>query len=398
MNPHIDELSKIAQKDERLILGLMSGTSLDGLDIALCRIIKSGLNTRLFLEHFTTVPYQPSFKQEIRKVFSKSLIDLQHLCILNDHIGIIHADLILQALAGWGISPCTVDLIASHGQTVFHAPVSKHKLTGYPNSTLQIGDGDHIAVKTGIITLSDFRQKHIAAGGEGAPLAVYGDYLLFSHDNEDRVMLNLGGIANFTFLPKNKDSQVVFTTDTGPGNTLMDDCCQKYFDRPYDPDGELARSGSKNESLLKELLQDPFFKLPFPKSTGPELFNSDYILNAQKVTNTDEIAPVDLLATLAHLTAESVGDAIRRSLPSHANAVIYASGGGANNRFLMELIQQKTKSIDIRPMDDLGIPGDAKEAVLFAILANEAVAASNPAMVGRKDQPSVALGKISFPG
>jgi anhydro-N-acetylmuramic acid kinase len=397
MNPNIGKLVTIAGKERRRILGLMSGTSLDGLDIALCNIRESGISTRLFLERFTTVPYDESFKLEVRKVFAKTFVDLQWLCVLNAHIGRVHGEIILNTLAEWGVPPEEIDLIASHGQTVFHAPHSVHGLEGYPNATLQIGDGDHIAVQTGILTVSDFRQKHVAAGGEGAPLAVYGDFLLFSDAHEDRVLLNLGGIANFTFLPRSRESTQVFTTDTGPANTLMDACCQRDFNLPFDAEGSIARSGSVNTALLEDLLSDPFFKLPFPKSTGPERFNLSYLWEAQLRTQTEGLSPTDLLSTLTHLTAESVGSAIRRSVPNNAKPVIYASGGGANNPYLMELIKQKAANFELRQMETLGIPGDAKEAVLFALLANEAIAASIPAMEGRREQPALSLGKISFP-
>lgn len=175
----IEKLYKIAKKDSRFIIGLMSGTSLDGLDIALCKISNSGKSTVVSLENFITMDYDDEFRTHIRGIFAKRSIDQQLLSGLNAYIGHVHAELINQALQKWGISKDAIDCIASHGQTVYHAPQSLTKDTAMPNSTLQIGDGDHIAVKTGIITISDFRQKHIAAGGEGAPLAAYGDYLLF---------------------------------------------------------------------------------------------------------------------------------------------------------------------------------------------------------------------------
>ena len=180
MNPQLSKLHSIGLRTSRRIIGLMSGTSLDGLDVALCRIGGSGLDTQVELEYFTTVPYEEDFKEKIRAVFAKKEISFEHLCLLNPYIGNQHGAMILRCLATWGVLPEDVDLIASHGQTVYHAPQKQHGLIEYPNATLQIGDGDHIAVTTGIITLSDFRQKHIAAGGEGAPLAVYGDYLYFS--------------------------------------------------------------------------------------------------------------------------------------------------------------------------------------------------------------------------
>ncbi|MCS6809421.1 MAG: anhydro-N-acetylmuramic acid kinase, partial [Bacteroidota bacterium] len=195
MNSNLTALFTIARKPERRIIGLMSGTSLDGLDIAVCRIAGSGGDTNVAVEQFTTVPYSEDIKQAIRTVFAKEYVDFQFLTLLHAWLGRLHGTMILASLRAWGIAPHDIDCIASHGQTVMHAPQSLHKHYnfpdgGFPNATLQIGDGDHIAVTTGILTLSDFRQKHIAAGGEGAPLAVYGDYCIFSSRTEHRIMLN----------------------------------------------------------------------------------------------------------------------------------------------------------------------------------------------------------------
>lgn len=398
MNPYLDQLCSIARKETRLILGLMSGTSLDGLDLALCRISGSGAGTRLRLERSVTIPYPPHVKEEIGKVFAKPVVDFRLLCMLNPFIGELHAAYVLDTLAAWKLRPQEIDLIASHGQTVFHAPRSKHRSDLYPNATLQIGDGDHIAVRTGIITISDFRQKHIAAGGEGAPLAVYGDFLLFSSPSEDRILLNLGGIANFTYLPASLNPAEVFTTDTGPANTLMDAYCRIYAGRPYDPNGELAARGTLHLPLLQRLLEDDFFRQPLPKSTGPELFNMQYLEKAQDDTDTRGIPAEDVLATLAHLTARSVTEAIAGSVPAGKKKTVYVSGGGADNPFLCNLIQAGLGATPLEPVSRLGIPGGAKEAVLFAVLANETVAAPAPALQGKDGIPAVSMGKISFPG
>ena len=167
MNTNIESLYRIAQKPTRTIIGLMSGTSLDGLDVVLCEISGASKNTVVHLKEFKTIPYSEAIKAEIRKVFAKKTIDFQHLALLNEWIGILHANLVLDCLKEWKVAPAELDLIASHGQTVMHAPKILHQQAQFPNATLQIGDGDHIAVRTGIITISDFRQKHVAAGGEG---------------------------------------------------------------------------------------------------------------------------------------------------------------------------------------------------------------------------------------
>ncbi|HSC40270.1 MAG TPA: anhydro-N-acetylmuramic acid kinase, partial [Chitinophagaceae bacterium] len=311
MNKGVEKLYAISRKPLRRIIGLMSGTSLDGLDIALCDITGSGMATRVTIPFFETVPYPAAVKEEIRKVFAKDTVDFRHLCLLNPWLGRLHAGWILECLQKWEVSPAAVDLVASHGQTVYHSPRILHRLEAFPDATLQIGDGDHIAAGTGIITVSDFRQKHIAAGGEGAPLALYGDYLIFSKPGEDRLMLNMGGIANFTYLPGEQDPRLVFVTDTGPGNTLIDAYAQRHFQQDFDRDALLARQGTVNAALLQALKANDFFSTGFPKTTGPELFNAGYVEQAQVASHTTTISAFDIMATLTRFSAETIADAIR---------------------------------------------------------------------------------------
>jgi anhydro-N-acetylmuramic acid kinase len=401
MNPNIESLYKIAQKPTRTIIGLMSGTSLDGLDVALCEVSDSGKNTKVTLKEFQTIPYSDPITTEIRKVFAKKTIDFQHLALLNEWIGILHANMVLDCLKEWNLSPEKVDLIASHGQTVMHAPKILHQLTQFPNATLQIGDGDHIAVRTGIITISDFRQKHVAAGGEGAPLAVYGDYFLFGSSEENRVMLNLGGIGNFTFLPKNQNPEQVFVTDTGTGNTLIDAFVRWHFpDLNFDKDAQLAQLGTVNTDLLQALKNNSFFQEKFPKTTGPELFNLDYIHNALIESKTQHLGVEDVLATLTRFSAETAAEAILFAI-NHSNAnlnefTVYVSGGGIHNPLLMQYLKELLPC-SIKNTTDLGFSADAKEAILFAILANETVAGSHTNFGEKKGIPSLCMGKISFP-
>lgn len=395
MNQNIDKLYKIAQKQERLIIGLMSGTSMDGLDVALCKFRGSGGDTEVSVVAFETVGFDEDIKDEIRKIFAKSTIDFQQLCVLNPWIGNLHAEIINDCLKKWNISAEDIDLIASHGQTVFHAPKILHGLEKFPNATLQIGDGDHIAVKTGIITFSDFRQKHCAAGGEGAPLAVYGDYLIFSKRGENRILLNMGGIANFTYLAGNLDANEVFATDTGTGNTLIDAYVKKHFGLPYDEDAKISSRGIVNPDLLKALKNNDFFEKDFPKTTGPELFNLEYLKNAQEKSQTLELSHEDTLATLCRFSAETITEAILQF--KSESYKIYGSGGGMHNPLIMSNLQELLPNFDFQKTDDLGIAGDAKEAVLFATLANEAVAGGQTDFGSRKGVPSVSMGKISFP-
>jgi anhydro-N-acetylmuramic acid kinase len=394
MNPGIETLYRIAKKPKKQILGLMSGTSLDGLDLALCEFEGTGLNTKFQLKQFVSLPYSSEFKESIQAVFSKEQIHFPSLSTLNAEIGIKHAELILNALQSWGIKPGEIDLIASHGQTVMHRPM-RHG--NQPNSTLQIGDGDHIALKTGIITLSDFRQKHVAAGGEGAPLAMYGDYFLFSKKGENRILLNIGGIGNFTFLPANQDSNLILVTDTGPGNTLIDACVRSYFPGFFfDKDARLGMQGVLHTGLLQALMNLDFFKEDFPKSTGPEYFNLEKVeqlIQANQYT----LTPTDLIRTLTEFSAQSMALAIKKYVPV-TQANLYVSGGGSQNPLLMQRISELLPEIKMGFSSEIGIPTDAKEAVLFALMANETIMDAGATKVRRLgDSPWVTMGKISLP-
>lgn len=393
LNTNLQRLITSAQKPERLGIGLMSGTSLDGLDVAMCRFSGNGLSTAFELLKFETLPYTEHFKSEVRQVFSRKLVDLEKLTLLNAFIGTYHAELILQCLTDWNIDPADVDYIASHGQTIYHAPKSLHKHADYSNATLQIGDGDYIAVKTGIITISDFRQKHVAAGGQGAPLALYGDVILGSKPGQDRILLNIGGIANLTYLPADGNAAKVMCTDIGAGNTMIDAACKKWFDKAYDEDSKIAFSGMVNDDLLNALLNHPFFTASLPKTTGPELFNLAYLEQAQQVCNTVGLSPKDVISTLSAFTAHGIAKAIV-ALNIPKGLKIFTSGGGAHSPFIMQMLQSLLPGAVVGNTNELGIQPDAKEAILFALLGNEALC-GNPIHIG--DNPAVLMGKFSFP-
>ena len=397
MHKNIQHLYEIAQKSSRKVLGLMSGTSLDGLDIALCAITGTGVQTKVELLNFTTVVYDSVIKEKILSLFSKQTICLEQLCLLNPWIALQNAAMINETLLAWNIPNHEIDLIASHGQTIYHAPKSLHPNDEYGPATLQIGDGDHLAVATGIITLSDFRQKHIAAGGEGAPLAVYGDYLLCASAIESRLLLNIGGIANYTFLPADSRLDKVFSSDTGPGNTLMDAYVRKHFNIQYDKDAAIAKQGSVHTDLLTILKADSFFNVALPKTIGPELFNLAFLLKAQQTSNTENISKYDVMATLNRFTAETIAAAIEIHVPRQTNYTIYTSGGGMYNPLLIDNLKQLLPNVQIESSLLIGIQPDAKEAILFAVLANEAVAGTPLYAGGNATKVPITMGKFSFP-
>ncbi|TFZ68977.1 anhydro-N-acetylmuramic acid kinase [Hymenobacter sp. UV11] len=382
----MSRLLAVAQQPSRRIIGLMSGTSLDGLDVALCRCTGHGATLQVTMEQFVTVPYEAGFQARLRAV-SQPRVDLEEVVLLNAEVARRHAATVLACLAEWGVGPADVDVLASHGQTIWHAPRHQHGRADFPHhATLQIGDGDHLAVGTGIITLSDFRQKHVAAGYEGAPLAPFADELLFRQPGVNRLLLNLGGIANFTLLPA--DGGPALATDTGPGNTLLDAVVRRHYPgQAYDEGGRLAAQGQPHAGLLAALRSHSFFREPFPKTTGPELFSPAYLADNQRATGTESLSVPDVLATLVELGAGAVAQGVRHYLGPTPAADALVSGGGAHNATLLAALARHLPATTLRSTAEAGVPPDAKEAVLFAVLANEALVGSG-----------LSLGKISLPG
>lgn len=397
MGSNFMRLQTMAKKEPRLILGLMSGTSMDGLDIALCEFSGSGRKTSWRLIDFTTFPHTEEYKMRVREVFAREDAHAEDLLALDQEIAEDHSRKVNRALELWGRDADEIDLLASHGQTVYHAP-SHQEGTKYPgrNLTLQLGDGDVMAVRTGIVTVFDFRKKHIAHGGEGAPLAPYGDILLFGDEEEDRILINIGGIANFTFVPSAVSSRLPVCSDTGPGNTIMDAFMRRHFSKPYDHDAETARRGRVQEALLDQLLDHPFFDQPLPRTTGPEVFHLDYLNRAMQIVGPKVPEPEDVMATLNAFTARSLIRTIQTFITE--NTGIYVSGGGAHNPLLIRRMKEEFPKIKIRPMSALGMDPDAKEAMIFAFLANECIFGhpSEYFFLG-ENFSQIVMGKLSFP-
>ncbi len=395
MNKNILKLASIGAKKERRIIGLMSGTSLDGLDIAVCLISGAGFETKITVEHFETIQFDTNFKAVLKKTCFKETISLRDLTLLNKNIATHHAAAVNTLLKKYEIDAGDVDLIASHGQTIYHAPLHLHRRSAIGHATLQLGDGDHIAVKTGIITISDFRQKNIAGAGEGAPLAAYGDFLLFGERNENVLLLNIGGIANFTYLPQNGKP---VSSDIGPGNTLMDGWTKRHFpEKHFDKNAGLALKGKINESLLNALKADSFFNGAFPKTTGQELFSDAFLEKAIKASDAENISVEDVMATLNKFTADIICTVLNETT-QQASFRLYISGGGIHNPLLMQHLIKGLGSATIHDTAEKNIPADAKEAVLFALLANECVAGDPATFSGISDHlPAVSMGKISLP-
>lgn len=381
MNKDLNRLFEIANKSECRIIGLMSGTSLDGLDVALCRVTKK----MIYQEHFKFITFPKHILNGLKRTRSKENVLLDEISALHTTMAYFFANEVNRALAEWGIDNDEVDLISSHGQTIYHNPEA------LPKHTFQIVDGDLIARKTGIITICDFRQKHVSAGGDGAPLAIYLDQFIFQDKRKIRVALNLGGIANLTLIPPKNSQQKLLSTDVGPANTLINDAMQYYFGKEYDNEGKTAAKGKVNVKLLKLLFADAFFKKPFPKSCGQELFNLGWVHRTMELYNIKAI-PQDIVRTLTELSIDAINLALKKIVGiEHYDFII--SGGGCYNKSLMNGLKNRTKSATLLAIKDFGITSDAKEAVLMAFLGFTQLQKKGVAI----DDEFVHLGKICLP-
>lgn len=392
MNKYLSKLFEIAKKEERVIIGMMSGTALDGLDVALCKITGAGQDTKLDIVNFTTCEYSEEQRVRLRNIQSQEKTDTRELTLLNSELGIWYAKKVLKLLSRWNMNSSDVDLIASHGQTVYHAPAETEEDI---HTTLQMVDGDHIAQESGIITISDFRQKHTAVGGEGAPMAGIFDELFFRDDQQNRMLLNLGGIANFSWLPARKTGEPIFATDTGPANTLINEAMQKHFGMPFDDGGKIAASGQVHSELVRYVLLEPYFRKSFPKTTGQEDFQLSYIEQLME-GHQIELEPADLIASLMAITSQSISRAVDEIVGDQPFDC-FVSGGGTHNQTLMNDLNDRMTQATFRSFEDLGIHPDVKEAAMMAFFANELVAGEGFLIPGVTEE-KVHLGKISLPG
>ena len=388
------QLLTLTQKKERLIIGLMCGTSVDSVDAALCRIGGSGRTTKLELLHYLEYPVPAALRREIFAAFRPESSRVDQICQLNFAIGELFAEAVQALLAASGLENSAIDLIGSHGQTVYHIPEAQN-FTGRPQtSTLQLGAAAVIAERTGITTIADFRSRDMAAGGQGAPLVPYVDYLLFTHPKKGRILQNIGGIANFTFLPANASPQEIVACDSGPGNMILDALAQRLLNQPCDWDGLCAARGQIHQPLLAQLLQLPYLQLPPPKSTGRELFGEQFTENLLQTADQLRLSKEDLFATATAFTAQSIIDHyLRYCWPKGSVDEVILSGGGAKNPCLVRMLRQALPQVTWLQPEDFAMPADAKEAIAFAVLANEtlfsepgnlpaATGASHPVILG----------------
>ena len=391
-------LADLQQKNEKLVIGLMSGTSADGVDAVLVRITGHGIETKIQQLAFVSPPYTKEIRDRILKVAGGDFGGAREICLMNFLLTELFTDACFELCEKAGVSPSDIDLIGTHGQTVFHIPQEEDYLGRKIRATLQIGEASVLTEKIGAVTVSDFRVRDMAAGGLGAPLVPYTEYILYSDPSRNVGLQNIGGIGNITVIPAGGKLDDVTAFDTGPGNMMMDNLVVRLTKgrQHYDDQGLLAASGTVSSELLSYLMEDPYLpKLP-PKTTGREYYGNDYVDRIVQKANELGISMTDALATTTRFTAECIAYSIEHLCPVKPQRLI-VGGGGSLNPTLMRFIKEALPKIEVMTNEDLGFDSSAKEAIAFALLANEtihsvcnnapsATGASHPVIMGKITQ------------
>ena len=389
-------MASTAKRRSLLVIGVMSGTSTDGISAALVRLEAHRRGYRHALLQLCTLPFAPQLRSRLLNCAEGARLPASHLSVLNVELGEAIAQTANHAARQAGVPLSRVDLIGSHGHTIFHGPARSAR--SQTPSTLQIGEPAVVAARTGVTTVADFRTADVAVGGQGAPLAPYVHWLLFTDRQRGRSIHNLGGIANLTYLPPAAKPEQIIAFDTGPGNMVIDALVTHFTNgrSKFDRDGRTAARGSVSQSLLDELLKHPYFRRSPPKSTGREEFGAEFGAALLNRARRLRLGSDDIVATATALTARSIAGAYKRFvLPRRRLDAIYFAGGGARNRTLLRMIGEALPGPTISPIDALGVTSESMEALAFAVLACEAVrgrCANVPAVTGASRR--VILGKI----
>ncbi|MEM0085066.1 MAG: anhydro-N-acetylmuramic acid kinase [Candidatus Methanomethylicia archaeon] len=398
MNP-IEKLFELKSKEEKIGLGIMSGTSLDGVSIVIAKLKGNWINTKFKILYHKTFEYDNEIRRLILKSTNPKTGNVKRICQLNYVLGMIFAEKALEAMDEVGLSRGDVDFIASHGQTIYHNPKIED-IYGYKTrSTLQIGEPSIIAYKTKIITIADFRHKDVAAGGNGAPISAYADYIIFRSIDICRAIQNIGGIANVTYIPRNAEIKDVIAFDTGPGNMIIDAIVREMSHGKLNMDlnGEIAAKGKVNEVLLNYMMKHPYLKKKPPKTTGREEFGESYVKKIIGKAREMNLKWEDIIATATYYTAKTITESYIKYLPEKPDEIIIG-GGGSRNRVLMEMIKELNPKTKISLHEDYGIPSQAKEPLVMIILANETISGfpnNVPSATGALER--VVMGKIILP-
>lgn len=396
-------LRDIAEKPVRRIVGLMSGTSVDGIDAALVELSGEQDAPSVRLLAFEDRPFPDAVRSGIFELFDPVKATVDKLGRMSYVLGELYAEAALSVIREAGLSPSEVDAVASHGQTIWHSPDEVQFCGQSARCTVQIGEGAVIAQRTGLVTVSDFRVADLAAGGQGAPLVPFTEYLLYRSTERTRLLQNIGGIGNMTVLPAGCAPEDVYAFDTGPGNMLIDAVVSAATEgrERYDRGGAMAARGHVDERLLAQLRAEPYYTLPLPKSTGRELFGTQYAERIFVWGREHGLSWEDLAATATELTAWSIADAYERYvLPKYKAAELLVGGGGSYNKTLLGRLAARFErfGVEVKTQEDLGFSSDAKEAVAFAILGDRCLAGLSNSLPGVTGATNASvMGKISLP-
>ena len=373
-------------------IGLMSGTSLDGIDVAICKIKGFSTTTDIKLIDFQTYEYSKELLKDIKESLILEKSNAKLLCSLNFKLGKEYAQAVKKACLKNKINTEDLFFISNHGQTIYHQAENEGK---FVKSSLQLGDASTVAYECKTTVISNFRTADICAGGNGAPLVPYVDYLLYSSKDKSRALHNIGGISNTTILPKNALQSEIIAFDTGPGNMMINSAMQKLYNKDYDKDGKIAESGNLIDNLLNELMSINYLSLPIPKSTGREVFG-DVLINRILNKYINEIKE-DIIHTLTIFTAKSIIKSYKDFvLNKYDLDEIIFTGGGAYNKYLIKYISQNI-DIDVKIFEEINGNSDAKEAIAFAVLGNETlhhIPNNMPSATNAKN--NVILGQINY--
>lgn len=396
-------LEEIRKKQIRRVVGLMSGTSVDGIDAALVEIGGTDEAPEVRLLAFEDRPWPEEVREQIFPLFRPETATVDKIGYMNFLMGEIYAQSVVSVVEKAGLTLADVDLIGSHGQTIWHAPEPCEK-DGFPvRFTVQIGEGAVIAARTGVTTVSDFRVADMAVGGQGAPLVPFSEYMLYRRPGETILLQNIGGIGNMTVLPGDEGPEAVYAFDTGPGNMIIDAVVSALTggEKTYDAGGAMASEGKVDQDLLAMLQQDAYYTMPLPKTTGRERFGVQYVDQILDYQRIHGLSNADLLATVTDLTAWSIVDAYARYvLPKRQATELVVGGGGSYNATLLGFLRERFAPYGVKVLtqEDLGWSSDAKEAVAFAILADCCVREKPNVLPGVTGAKAAAImGKISLP-
>ena len=382
--------SELLKKKERTVIGILSGTSVDAVDAVLVKIRGSGSKSKVNVLDFKSFPISIELKEKILDVSGKHTGQVDELCRLNVILGNLYGKCVNKFISLNNISRDKIDLIGSHGQTVHHLPVKEERFGIKSCSTLQIGDPSVIANVTGITTVGDFRMADIAAGGSGAPLVPYLDQILFGSPNADRLLVNIGGISNVTYLPKKLESSKLIAFDTGPGNMIIDYVMMKLTGKKFDKNGTMAFKGKVNQQLFDFISRtDSYYSAKPPKSTGREYYGRDF---SEKILRFGKrISTEDIISTVTVFTAFAIFENVKNLKIDE----LIVSGGGSKNKAIIQALSSFFMRSKVKCLDEKGINSENKEAVLFALLANEIISGNKANITSVTGaNKNVYLGKI----